>query len=252
MTPVHTAAQAVRGRIAPDQELRYLLPLPGHPQAVFQTSVNYDGGSLVLDGRTVLEAHTRAELESGVSAHLPSDRSRITVRLMTGSRRTLQIDVEGRRAVPVDEIRVPPSASAWLHGWLALAGSAAGFVASYLYLRKAAGIQDEWALKMGTHMAGWHLLLTFTLFPASVWGQRVGIRAVQVVSLLFFCIHAGIACANLGPSDPTYPLDRWIALFNATSGAFFLMTTVFGNRAHRDMDPVAALRGGRSTNRTDP
>jgi len=237
---------------APDQELRFLLPLPGHPQAVFQTSVNYDGGSLVLDGATVLEAHTRAELESGISARLPSDQGRVSVRLVTTPRRALQIDVDGRRAVRVDEIRVPPTASAWLHGLLALAASAAGFVASYLYLRKAAGIQDEWALKMGTHMAGWHLLLTLTLFPASVWGQRVGIRIVQLVSLLFFCIHAGIAAANLGPSDSSSPLDPWIALFNATSGAFFLITAVFGNRVHRDMDPVAAVRGGRCTDGAAP
>jgi len=135
--------------------------------------------------------------------------------------------------------------SAWTHAVLALTGSGAGFVASYLYLLKAQALQSDWALKMGYHMAGWHLLLTFTLFPASVWGQRIGIRSVQLVSLLFFFIHAGIALANIGPHDPTNPDDPSIAFFNALSGLLFLIAAIYGNRAYRDMDPVEALRTGR-------
>ena len=74
------------------------------------------------------------------------------------------------------------------------------------------------------------------LFPASVWGQRAGIRAVQVVSLVFFFIHAGIALANAGVSDPA------IAAFNAASGLLFGASTLVGQRAHRDMDPIRARR----------
>jgi hypothetical protein len=88
---------------------------------------------------------------------------------------------------------------------------------------------------MGLHMAGWHLLLTLTLFPASVWGQRIGIRVVQAVSLVFFLIHAGIATANLDMADPA------IAVLNALSGLLFGAATLYGQRAHRDMDPIRAL-----------
>ena len=69
---------------------------------------------------------------------------------------------------------------------------------------------------------------------------------MQGVSLLFFLIHAGIAIANLGPSDPTEPNDAWIAGLNALSGILFLIAAIYGNRAYRDMDPVAALRSGRA------
>jgi hypothetical protein len=231
---------------APEQEFAFLLPLRGFPRALFRTSFAYEGGALLIDGATVLEVATRTDLERGVHAALAPGGERISVRLVARGRHAeLDVVVNGRPARRVDELRAPPSRSAWIHACLALAGSAAGFVASYLYLRKATLIHDEWALKMGTHMAGWHLLLTVTLFPASVWGQRTGIRAVQLVSLLFFVIHAGIAIANLGPIDPSYPMDEWIALFNATSGLSFLAATLYGNRAHRDMDPVEALRSGR-------
>ena len=33
----------------------------------------------------------------------------------------------------------------------------------------------------------------------------------------------------------------WIALFNALSGIFFFAAVVYGQRAHRDMDPLRAL-----------
>ena len=119
-------------------------------------------------------------------------------------------------------------------------------MASWLYLLKAEELGSAWAQKMGHHTAGWHLLLTFALFPASVWGQRVGIRSVQVVSFIFFCIHLGIAIANMGEGDPSNPDDPWIALFNALSGIMFLWSTYYGQRAWRDMDPVHALRTGRA------
>ena len=122
----------------------------------------------------------------------------------------------------------------------------AGFAASYLYLLKAGTLHTDWEVKMGQHMAGWHLLLTFTLFPASVWGQRLGIRAVQLVSALFFCIHLGIALANLGPAAVATPYDAGIAILNAASGTLFLLTVLYGFRAYRDMDPIAALRDGRA------
>ncbi len=225
---------------AAEHEIAFLLPLRGLPRAVFHTTLAYDGGALVIDGATVLRVRTRAELERGVDATLVASGARLSIRLVDAGRAAaLDVRVNDRPARRIDELRAPPSRSAWIHASLALAGSAAGFVASYLYLRKAAVITDPWAFKMGTHMAGWHLLLTLTLFPASVWGGRTGIRAVQLVSLLFFAIHAGIALANLGPSDP---LDTRIALLNAASGALFLATAIYGTRAHRDMDPVAALR----------
>ncbi len=94
---------------------------------------------------------------------------------------------------------------------------------------------------MAYHMAGWHLLLTFTLFPSSVWGQRVGIRSVQVVSAVFFVIHACIAAVNaLDPQTMTVN-DQWIAAWNALSGSFFLAAAIYGNPAYRDMDPARAF-----------
>ena len=103
-------------------------------------------------------------------------------------------------------------------------------------------MDSAWALKMAYHTAAWHLLLTFTLFPASVWGQRLGIRSVQIVSLVFFCIHLGIAIANAFWRDAGSLVDVWIAFYNALSGVLFLASLIYGNRAHSDMDPVTALR----------
>lgn len=226
-------------------EIAFRLPIAGWPQAVFESDYAYDGGSLLVDGTRILHGRTRAELEAGLDGLLPKNGTRIALRLVTaGHNVDVQVLAGNRRALREDALRAPPSRSAWCHACLALAGSAAGFVASYLYLLKAAALQSEWAMKMGYHMAGWHLLLTFTLFPASVWGQRTGIRAVQLASLLFFFIHAGIALANLGPSEPANAGDMWIGLFNAASGICFFIATIYGNRAYRDMDPVAALRTG--------
>jgi hypothetical protein len=151
----------------------------------------------------------------------------------------VEVEAAGQKAVREDRVWARPSRSAWIHAVIALLGSASGFAASGFYLLKADSLQSDWALRMGLHTAGWHLLLTLTLFPASVWGQRVGIRIVQVVSLVFFFIHAGIALANSDLGDPG------IAAFNALSGALFLASTIYGSRAYRDMDPIAALRAGR-------
>ena len=68
---------------------------------------------------------------------------------------------------------------------------------------------------------------------------------MQFVSLLFFFIHLGIALANLGPTGAGGHSGA-IAVFNALSGVFFLAAAVYGNRAYRDMDPVAAFRAGRA------
>ena len=227
-------------------EVAFRLPLAGWPRAVFESDYGYDGGRLVVDAHTVVRANTRQQLESGVRGNLPVTGADVAVRLVVdGQSPALQVWINGEPALREDALRARPTRSAWVHACLALAASAAGFTASYLYLMKARVLDSEWALKMANHMAGWHLLLTFTLFPASVWGQRVGIRAVQWVSVLFFCIHAGIALANLGTGDPTNPDDARIALWNAVSGLCFLAAAVYGYRAYRDMDPVAALRAGR-------
>lgn len=226
-------------------EMGFLLPLPGWPRAVFEGDYSFDEGRLVLDGNEVLRARSRPQLEAGMRGRLPAGET-IDMRLLTGEHAApvLRITVDGRPALREDSLRARPSRSAWIHAGIALAASAAGFMASYLYVLRAAQENSEWSLKMANHMAGWHLLLTFTLFPASVWGQRPGIRLVQFVSLLFFLIHLGIAVANLGPDDGGH--GGAIAVLNAASGLFFLAATVYGNRAHRDMDPVVALRQGRA------
>lgn len=221
-----------------DLAIAFRLPLPGWPRAVFESNYSFRGGRLVVDGAEVVTAATRDELERGVSGAI--DGVPVDVRLVD---HTIAVTAAGAAAPREDRLRAPPSRSAWIHAVQALAGSAAGFVASYLYLRKADALTDAWSHKMGIHMAAWHLLLTFTLFPASVWGQRIGIRIVQLVSFLFFAIHAGIAIANTGASFSETP---GIAIFNAASGALFLVATFYGNRAHRDMDPVAALGARRA------
>lgn len=227
-------------------DMGFLLPLPGWPRAVFEGDYSFEEGCLRLDGAEVLRARSRAQLEAGVRGPLGVSGVAVEMRLLTGEHTApeLRVFVDGRPALREDSLRARPSRSAWIHACLALAASAAGFMASYLYVLRAAQENSEWSLKMANHMAGWHLLLTFTLFPASVWGQRPGIRLVQFVSLLFFLIHLGIAIANLGPDGGGH--GGAIAVLNAASGLFFLAATVYGNRAHRDMDPVVALRHGRA------
>src|SRR5262249_33042804 len=145
---------------------------------------------------------------------------------------------DGAEVMREDRMRAPISRSVWIHAFLALGGSLFGFIASALYVRRAGLSQDPWAMKMALHMAAWHLLLVLTLFPLSVFGQRVGIRVVQCVSLLFFCIHVGIAVANTGPAFD----GPWIALLNGASGVAFLAAAIYGSRAWADMDPLAYSR----------
>jgi len=222
-----------------DLRIVFRLPVAGWPRAVFESDHVYDGGCLRVGGQVVASATSRTELRRGVEGPLPDDQGRVTVRLtMDGAMPRLLVSVDGREALPEDELPVPTAPSAWGHAGLALAASAAGFVASYLYLDKSTVLQSLQAWKMAYHMAGWHLLLTFTLFPASVWGGRVGIRAVQATSLLFFLIHLGIALANVVGTQAAEPGDFRIGVWNAVSGAFFLAAVVYGNKAYRDMDPA--------------
>lgn len=239
-------------RSRPDQELACQLPLDGWPEAVFEGSFTFDGGTLVVDGHPVLRAGSRADLERGVETILVPGGHRLAMRLVPegqGVGVAVAVTVDGEAALRRDRLRARPTRSAWIHALLALGGSFAGFAASWLYLQRSELLHDAWALKMGNHMAGWHLLLTFSLFPASIRGGRTGIRVVQWVSGLFFAIHVGIAIANVGASDPVDALEGAIAFLNALSGALFLATVVYGNRAWRDMDPVLALREGRARRR---
>ncbi len=225
--------------------LAFRLPLDGWPRALLETDHRYSRSRLIVEGREVLVALSRAELEAGVGAELGSGGARIEVRLsMDGSIPNVELRVDGRAAIAESDLNAAPTPSAWRHAFIALLASAAGFAASYLYLREAWALDSGWSLKMAYHMAGWHLLLTVSLFPASVWGQRLGIRCVQVVCLMFFLIHAGIALANIASPDPGSSADLPIGVLNAISGLFFLAGVVYGNVAWRDMDPVAPLLCG--------
>jgi hypothetical protein len=220
--------------------IAYRLPLDDWPQAVFESDYAFEGGRLTLAGATIAEAADRQTLERGVIGRYRGHD--VAVRLvMDGHIPLVHVEVDGREAPPETDLRPRPSRSAWAHAAIALSASAAGFVASYLYLEKAWALDSVWSLKMANHMAAWHLLLTFTLFPASVWGRRPGIRAVQATSALFFAIHLGIAIANLVSPDPVHAGGTWIAVWNAVSGAFFLLAVFYGNIAWRDMDPARAL-----------
>ncbi len=214
-------------------EVPFSVDLDGGVRASFFGDHLFSSGRVEIAGETVVRFDERREGLIGrwrdrvVRLELPDREAPDPNRL------ALYIDDV---AVPqVRHVRMKPSRSAWMHATQALLASVAGFIASYLYLVKAEEQADAWAMKMGIHTAGWHLLLTLTLFAASVWGQRVGIRAVQFVSLVFFGIHAGMAIANF--VDPS-PLDGpGIAIFNAISGVFFFVAVVYGQRAHRDMTP---------------
>ena len=230
-----------------DLEIAYRLPVGNWQRALFRSNYRYDGGSLVVGDEVVLRADSREQLEHGVDGVLPGSGRRVAMRLrVSNGVPCIEILADGKPAPAEAKLAAPPSRSAWMHAVIALCASAFGLIASWLYLLKAIDLDSPWAMKMGHHMAGWHLLLTVSLFPASVWGQRVGIRSVQFISFVFFCIHAGIALANLGTSDASNPDDLWIALFNALSGVFFLWAVFYGQRAFRDMDPVSALRAGRA------
>lgn len=222
-------------------DIPFRLPVKGWPRAVFRTDHTYDGGELLIDGRTLLQVSDREALTAGCRTEF-GDRGELEVVLhMDGSVPDLKVFVGGEPAAREDRTRVRPSRSAWVHAFLALAASAAGFAASWLYLERSEVEQSAHAFKMAYHMAGWHLLLTFSLFPASVWGQRAGIRAVQAVSLVFFLIHAFIAAANVIEIRTMSTNDLWIATWNALSGVFFLAAVFYGNTAHRDMNPARAF-----------
>ncbi|MEQ9318234.1 MAG: hypothetical protein RIF41_03705 [Polyangiaceae bacterium] len=237
---VGTASSAELGR---ELETAFRLPKPGWPRAVFQSDYGYRGGRLVVDGRPVLDVPSRQPLARGVSTTLVTG-ERVTITLVeVEGTDALELTLDGEPAIVEQAISAKPSRSAWIHAVIALVGSFAGFAGGYIYLVKAQSLSDPWALKMAYHTAGWHLLLTFTLFPASVWGQRVGIRAVQLISLVFFCIHVGIAIANAGFPNSLH--DGAIAVLNALSGLLFLASVIYGQRAWRDMDPIEALRQGR-------
>ena len=221
-----------------ERDVTFRLPLEGWPRATFRSDYALRGGYLEVDGTTIVRAATRDDLRAGVDGCFGG--APVLVRL-SGDTDRIEVLVAGEPAVTEADLPVKTSRSAWLHAWQALGASAFGFIASYLYLVEARASGESWPLRMGVHMALWHLLLTLTLFPASVWGQRLGIRAVQLVSAVFFAIHAGITIANVVDPDPTRIDSFGIATFNALSGLLFAVATVYGNRAHRDMDPLAAL-----------
>ena len=222
-----------------ERHIAFRLPLEGLPRAVFLTDYGLRHGRLIVDGSVVLEAPSRDSLKSGVSVELPGRAHRLTVRAIDDE---VQLSVDGVIARREDELRAPSSRSAWLHGWIALAGSAFGFIAGYLYVLRANTQGDAWSMRMAMHMAAWHLLLTLTLFPASVWGQRIGIRIVQATSLVFFVIHVAIAFSNARVSGEIAE-GASIAFFNGASGLMFLIAVIYGERAHADMDPLVAARG---------
>ncbi len=220
----------------------YRLPLAGWPRVVFESDYAFRDGRLMAGEDELARVATRGELERGVTAYLPGFSEPLRIVLARdGAVDRLRLRVAGREALKESELAAPASRSAWIHAFLALGASAAGFAAGYVYLFRAEADASVHALKMAYHMAAWHLLLTLTLFPSSVWGQRAGIRAVQLVSLLFFFIHAGIAAANVGTVDIGDSTDLWIATWNAVSGLLFLAAVVYGNTAYRDMDPLRGL-----------
>jgi hypothetical protein len=225
----------------PGMELVYRLPIAGWPRATFKSGFGYENARLTVDGARVLLAGTREDLEAGVEGELRGG-GPIAMRLTEGG---LAIVAGGKHALREDRIFARPTRSAWIHAFIALGASAAGFTASAFYLARSSALEkldplsSVWAHKMGIHTLGWHLLLTLSLFPASVWGQRWGIRSVQVVSLVFCFIHAGIAAANADMSDTS------IAVFNALSGVLFAISVAYGQRAYRDMDPIRALHENR-------
>jgi hypothetical protein len=231
-------AEADSSELRRDLTIPFRLPIEGWPRAVFESDYGYRGGRLVMDGAQILHARSREALENGVTGS--ANGASVAMQLVERDGAVvLEVTADGTLAKREGRIWARPTRSAWTHAFIALGGSAAGFAASWFYLVKAESLHDDWAGKMGQHTAGWHLLLTFTLFPLSVWGQRMGIRSVQLVSLVFFFIHLGMALANSDFGDPG------IAAFNFVSGALFLTSVIYGNRAYRDMDPILALETGR-------
>lgn len=223
-------------------EEHFLLASLGWRRLTFASDYSLSFGVLEVDGQELLRARSQQQLLDGIDIAWPTANDVLRLRLIDIKTRQLQLHHNGVLLPREKKVEVPPSRAVWMHAYLALWASFAGFVASYLYLKKAQILESVWALKMGYHTAGWHLLLTLTLFPASVWGQRPGIRLVQVVSAVFFAIHLGIGLANFGVNDPNNPNDFWIGLWNATSAVFFGLAVWWGNKAHADMDIQKYLR----------
>ncbi len=222
------------------ETLTYRLPLPNWPKAQVESNFARSCGRVLVEGQEVLSFESQGALQVGATAMLEDHELLLG---LDSSGAGFLLSVDGLPAKEESKLSAPTSRSAWIHAWIALLASFFGFLASYLYLAKAEAQNDLWSLKMSIHMAGWHLLLTLTLFPASVWGQRFGIRAVQGVSVVFFLIHLGIALANLEDAARAAQ-GPGIALLNALSGLGFLASIIYGQRAHRDMDPLLALRAG--------
>jgi hypothetical protein len=218
------------------RKVTFRLPVPGLPRATFVTDYGLRGGRLIVDGFVVLDAPSRDALQRGASAVLAGTALRLAVQAVDDE---IVLFMDGAEVAPEERLQAPSSRSAWMHGFIALAGSAFGFIAGYLYVLRADELGDPWSMRMAWHMAAWHLLLTLTLFPTSVWGQRAGIRAVQVTSFLFFAIHAGIALSNLGEEELAQ--GGWIALLNAASGLAFLAAVFYGQRAYAHMNPLGAV-----------
>lgn len=214
-------------------ELRVAFRLPDARRLIFVSDYSLCGGQVLLEDRVLIDARSTEALARGATGRL--DAGVLTLRATDPD--DIRLALDGAEIVREDRMRAPISRSAWIHAFLALGGSLFGFLASWLYVRRAGLLSDPWALKMALHMAAWHLLLVLTLFPLSVYGQRIGIRVVQATSLLFFCIHVGIAVANTGPAFD----GPWIAIFNAVSGVAFLCAAIYGSRAYRDMDPLASV-----------
>ncbi len=224
---------------------RVVVPLDaeGRRQVVWESDYSFDGARLLVGDEEVACGRSREELERGLVAH-PFGEGGAELRAvleMDGSIPRVAVTLDGEPLAEEGNLRPRPSRSAWIHAFLALGASAAGFAASLLYFERADALASVHAFKMATHMAGWHFLLVVTLFPASVWGRRPGIRAVQATALLFFLIHAGIAAANLADPIPSDPTEFQIAFWNAASGIVFAVVVVYGQRAWRDMDPARAL-----------
>ena len=216
-----------------EHRIEFRLPLPGLPRALFAGDYGLRQGKVLVDGNLVLEARLPEALARGVSGQLPGTDHQLELRAIDGE---VHLFLDDREIKPEERLQAPVSRSAWIHGFIALAGSAFGFIASYLYVQRADALGDPWSMRMAVHMAAWHLLLTLTLFPASVWGQRIGIRAVQATSVVFLAIHAGIALSNAVAAEISEGLG--IAIWNAASGLAFLGAVVYGQRAHHDMNPL--------------
>jgi hypothetical protein len=214
--------------------ITYRLPLAGRPVAELVTDYSLSFARVAVAGQTVLEATGAEVVARGVDAPLAGGPHRLAVRAADNDE-GIALLFDGAELDSAERVAVPTSRSAWAHACIALTGSLVGLAAAYGYLLRARAAGDAWAMKMAYHMAAWHLLLALTLFPASVWGQRIGIRAVQVVSAVFFAIHLGIGLANAG--DHGLADGTWMAALNVASGACFLAAAVYGQRAHADMRP---------------